>query len=257
MSTAHASGTVSHGTYFAFWLDNQGMTVAIDSRQTDDTSAGTTYRDDVCKLHPLGDDAFFFAEGISANSDPRAPAFNIFEFASFTFQRQQGTKSMLAVADQWGSNLVPLFAELYKIYPDLLDMRHGGEIVNGHFAGIEDGVVKAITATILLKDGTFTSHTKAVATNNFTLGGYGQEVGEFFVGATERAKNARAIMVADIAKLKSFNAQDLKAVELRAIVENVPLWAGDPGSGGPVAILTIETATKKLRWIRRPVHCGK
>jgi hypothetical protein len=250
---SHATGAVSHGTYYAYWFDPERIVVAIDSRQGDTRDGVTVYRDDKCKLLPLGTSGLFFAEGIIANSDPQAVLFDGFAMAS-KWYAQNSHFGIQMVADAWATEMADHMRNLYPAYPTLLDARHDGEIVNAHFVGFDAaGRLDEIVATVRHHTGE-TDFSIASRHMSFTynLGGHREPAEEFMKGSTERAAAVKQSVLREAAD-KPWSQRF--AIELREIVSNVPRWANDPGSGGEVAIAILEASTKMLTWFHKPSFC--
>src|SRR5262245_29914577 len=97
-----AMAGVSHGTYFAFYLDDSYLAIAIESRRKFDTPDGKTFFvDNQCKIFPLGRQAVFIAEGIISNSDPRAPLFDGFPIALESYVKASPKNDLLNAAAVW------------------------------------------------------------------------------------------------------------------------------------------------------------
>jgi hypothetical protein len=251
LSEAH--GGVSHGTYYACWFDAERVVVAIDSRKGDTVGDKTTYRDDYCKLLPLGTSGLFFAEGIIGNSDARSSIFEGFAMAS-KWHASNSHFGIQSVADAWGAEFAGHMQKLYPFYAKLLDARHGGEIVNAHFIGFDAaGRIDAIVLTVTHQAGKpeFIVATKHLGIA-YTFGGHAKLVQEFISGPTPRAIAIRDLVTKEFAGKP---ISERYAIELRAVVQNVPLWAGDPGSGGEVAVAILERSTKTLKWFHKPAFC--
>jgi hypothetical protein len=252
---AETSEGVVHGTYFAMYVSDDFLALAIDSRRTEETSSGERSTvDNQCKIELLSDHDVFIAEGIISNNDARAPRFDGFMTASTSYQRAAG--SLKNAADAWAAELAPPFAALYPFYPNLFDQRPNGEVVVGYFLGIDtDGKLAAFSATVLHSKAanSFSVTTKLVAKNTYTLPGPEEVVTEFFRGQTTRANIAQTQLHQEAV---GKSPVDEKAITLKHLVQAIPAWANDPGSGGDIAVLTMERG-KKWRWFHRPGFCPK
>jgi hypothetical protein len=242
---------VAHGTYFAMYVADDFVALAIDSRRTMDLPDGRrVFADDQCKVLKLGTGAAFIAEGIISNKDQRAPSFDGFATARLAFQQSNG--SLKRTADRWAADLEPKITALYPFYSNLLDQRHDGEIVVGYFLGIESNQVTAFKSVVLHNraTGTFSATTVALPKNNYTLLGPLNLVMELFEHQTPRAKSAFDQMQAEAAGKTGSESID---ITLKYLVLNVPRWANDPGSGGDVAQAIIDR--NNWRWMHRPDFC--
>jgi hypothetical protein len=250
-----AMAGVSHGTYFAFYLSDSYLAIAIESRRRIDTPDGkTTFVDDQCKIFPLGSQAVFIAEGIMSNSDPRAPLFDIFPIALESYVEASPKNDLLNAADLWAAKMVRHISALYPIYKDLLDRRHGGEIVIGYFLGMDtDGKPAAVAAKVrhTTNSPIFFPGVSRLP-NGYTMGGPIELVQEFLAGASERAKEAQRRIESE-ARGKS--DAERRMIELKVLVEMIPTWIADPGSGGDIAQLIFEVQSPRWRWFHRPEFC--
>jgi len=246
---------VSHGTYFAFYLSDSYLDIAIDSRRTVDTAGGgTIIFDTQCKIFALGSQAVFIAEGIISNSDARAPIFDGFPTALESYQAASPKNDLESAARLWAAKMIPHISALYPVYRTLLDRRHDGEIVVGYFLGIDtDGKLAVISAKVLhTANSSIFSPEISRLRNGFTLLGPREMVMEFFAGASERANEAvRRI------ESESFGKADAERqmILLKILVESVPKWIPDPGSGGDVAQIMFDAQSSRWRWFHRPEFC--
>jgi hypothetical protein len=245
---------ISHGTYFAFYLSDSYLDIAIDSRRTVDTASGTIIFDNQCKIFTLGSQAVFIAEGIISNSDSRAPIFDGFPTALESYRAAFPKNDLESAARLWAAKMIPYISALYPIYRTLMDRRHDGEIIVGYFLGIDaDSRLAAISAKVLhAANSPIFSPEISRLPNGFTLLGPREIVMEFFAGASERAKEAKQRVESEsLGKAEP----EMQMILLRILVETAPKWIPDPGSGGDIAQLMFDAQSPRWRWFHRPEFC--
>src|SRR5262245_35503356 len=107
---------VGHGTYFAFFLSDSYLAIAIESRRRVDTADGRTLIfDNQCKIVPLSSRAVFIAEGIISNDDPRAPIFDGFPLARASYL-EVPSDDLEGAAHLWATKMVPNIIAIYPLY---------------------------------------------------------------------------------------------------------------------------------------------
>jgi hypothetical protein len=256
MNSAVASPGVSHGTYFATYFANDYIAVAIDSRRTEDRQSGEhLHFDDQCKIVLLSDRAVFIAEGIISNTDARAPRFDGFQSALNSYAKAEPRGSLSNAAARWADELKTPLEQLYPFYRQLFDRRHDGEIVVGYFFGIDHREnLSALAVKIIHRAGdpAFNTEILPLQEGAYTLGGPGPLAQELLLGNTERA---RKVQVQIIQEATGKTPPEAMSTTLKYLVANIPRWANDPDSGGEVAQLIVDGATKQWRWINRPSFC--
>jgi len=252
LGVASAAG-VSHGTYFALYLDDGYIAVAIESRRTDElVTGGKRVSDDQCKIVVLSPQAIFIATGIVSNKDPRSTVFDGLAIARSAYQRARPLVSLHTAANYWATEMKPLLTNLYPFYKTLLASRPDTEVTVGYFLGVEaDGALTGFQARIMRDQDSFLSSVRSVP-KTYTMLGPLELVGEFLLGQSPRAKEVQAQIEREAA---GKSLVERRIVELKHLVESVPAWAHDRGSGDDVAQIVIDAATKRWRWIYRPSFC--
>ncbi len=144
---------------------------------------------------------------------------------------------------------------LYPIYRNLIDHRSDYETVGGYFLEIDskDRLV-GFHARIMHTNGTsrFDSVVMPVQNDTYIFPGPSDLVNEFTARQSARAKALqRQIQKEAIGK----SIPETRIIELKYLVRNVPAWANDPGSGGDIAQVIIDTHEKRWRWVHRPDFC--
>jgi hypothetical protein len=253
---ALAAGGVSHGTYFATYIADDYIALAIESRKTEDTLNGRKLIfDNQCKIVLLSDRAVFIADGIISNRDPRAPRFDASVDAVAAYRRALPTGSLKNAADLWAADLKQSMIGLYPIYRSLIDHRSDYETVGGYFLGI-DGRDKLVgfQARIMHTNGTsrFDSVVMPIQNDSYTFPGPADLVNEFRARQSARAKTLQR-QIQKEATGKS--VPEARIIELKYLVRNVPAWANDPGSGGDIAQVIIDAHEQRWRWVHRPDFC--
>jgi hypothetical protein len=232
-----------------------GRHVAIDSRRVVDTAGGERIVfDDQCKILILSRQAVFIAEGVISNSDSRAPLFNARSIALESYQAVFPQNDLESTARLWAEKMIPYISALYPLYRTLLDRRHDGEIVVGYFLGIDtNGKLAAVSAKVLhtVNSPIFSREIRRLPPG-FTLLGPIDMVREFFGGGSDRASQARRRVESE-----SRNKADAERqmILLKVLVESVPKWIPDPGSGGDTAQLIFDAQSRRWRWFHRPEFC--
>jgi hypothetical protein len=254
LGVASAAG-VSHGTYFAVYVDDSYIAVAIESRRTDLLlTGGTRVSDNQCKIVVLAPQAIFIATGIVRNSDPRSPLFDGYAIALSAYQRAKPLVSLRTAADYWATKMISPLTKLYPFYKTFFASRPDTEVTVGYFLGVEaDGTLAGFQARIMRNQGSFLSSVRPLE-KTYTMEGPLELVGEFLLGQSPRAKEVQAQIEREAA---GKSPVERRVVELKHLVESVPVWAHDPGSGGDVAQIVIDAATKRWRWIYRPSFCAE
>jgi hypothetical protein len=243
---------VTHGTYYAIYLHNDFLVAAIESRRTfDDQNGRRSYIDDTCKILPLGETAVFLAQGTIVNSDQRASVFDGFSLALESY-RDSG-HILERAAYIWADRMRPLIDALYRVYPTLINARLNGEIAGGFFLGFDNaGMLAGFKAVIRHQDNEFTTEVSLLGRGRYALLGPESLVRELLDGNTTRASRIRQQIKSEAA---GKSGAELQMVINKYLVETIPGWAHDPGSGGDIAQVILETKTHRSRWFHRPDFC--
>jgi hypothetical protein len=251
-SALMASGA-SHATYFATSRTDEYIVIAIESRRTDDTPSGRRYFDDQCKIAALSPKAVFMAEGIIANKDPRAQEFDGFRIADAAYRRAHPIGSLERTAELWAAELAPYLSNIYPLYPDLFHQRHDNESVVGYFFGFDSNdSLSAFQAKIIREGTSFNRLVLPIRNNQMTLLGPIELVLEFLRGQTDRARIAQSQLTRESAGKSPSEAE---VIRMKALVQNIPAWADDHGSGGDIAQVILERGEQRWRWYHRPSFC--
>jgi hypothetical protein len=236
-------------------LGSNYLALAIDSRRTEDSPAGHFIFDDQCKIVPLSNRDVFIAEGIISSADRRAQVFDGFRIAAESYQQTTPSSDLRSVATLWADTVkVPLSA-LYQFYSTLFDKRHDNEIVVGYFLGFDNSDTLAAFAAKVLHDkasNSFSTHIQSIPQNAYTMLGPEVLVDEFMAGITPRARAVRQRMNSEF---PGKSQEEQQMIRLQFLVQTIPLWANDPGSGGDIAQMIFEAKTQGWRWFHRPDFC--